>query len=190
MTNGDDDLMFRAQVQAAAQGDPEALTWLYEKYVAMVHSYFRACDVQEADDLTSEVFLSMIRSLSRFEGTERGFRTWLMTIAHRRKVDHFRRTPPGRTVATESGEIERQAGFTPSAADASRVPDPRLPESIRNLTPEQREILAMRFFADMSLQDIAAATNRRVGAVKSLQKRAIDALRRSVIDLRAPEVVR
>ncbi len=182
--------MFRAQVQAAVQGDPEALTWLYEKYVGMVHSYFRACDVQEADDLTSEVFLSMIRSLSRFEGTEPAFRTWLMTIAHRRKVDHFRRTPPGRTVATEPDVIELRAGVSPSAADASRVPDPRLPEGLQKLTQEQREILAMRFFADMSLQDIAKATNRRVGAVKSLQKRAIGALRRSVVDLRAPEVAR
>lgn len=185
------ELIFRAQVHAAVDGDAEALTWLYETYVGMVRSYFRACAIQEADDLTSEVFVSMIRSLSSFSGNERGFRTWLMTIAHRRKVDHFRRSRPDRTAtATSPDVIELRAGIAPSAAEGAVLPDPRLPVGLQQLTADQREVLAMRFLADMSLLEIAAATNRKVGAIKSLQKRAVESLQRAVPDLRHPEAIR
>ncbi len=190
VVDDDGDVFFRAQVHAAHHGHADALGWIYEEYVGMVHGYFRACSVNDADDLTSEVFVGMLRSLDRFEGGERQFRTWLMTIAHRRRVDYFRRAASRPHDATDAEIIERHLDHMPSAADQCRTVDPRLPAGMSQLTEDQREILAMRFLADMSLQEIADATERRVGAIKSLQKRAIESLRRSVPDLRTPEVVR
>ena len=181
---------FELQLNDARFGHPEAIGWLYSEYVGMVRGYFRACLTAEYDDLTSDVFVGMIRSLDRFRGDERMFRSWLMSIAHRRRVDHLRRSRVRLVDVTAGDELEAALDPTPPASDVGWIADPRIVDGLSTLTDEQREILAMRYVADMSIAEVAQATDRSAGAVKSLQNRAISSLRRVVPDLRERETVR
>ena len=58
--------------------------------------------------------------------------------------------------------------------------DPELLDALAQLTPDQREVLALRFVADLSLEDVARLTKRSVGATKALQHRALENLRAAV----------
>jgi RNA polymerase sigma-70 factor (ECF subfamily) len=67
----------------------------------------------------------------------------------------------------------------PAPAPSERL-DPELVDALWTLTPDQREVLVLRFVADLPLDDVARITHRRTGAVKALQHRALDALARAL----------
>jgi RNA polymerase sigma-70 factor (ECF subfamily) len=173
---------FDSVIDRAKAGDHDAVTDLYLDHVAMVHGYLRACGISDPDDVTSEVFAGMLRGLDRFEGGRPEFRRWLMTIAHRRRVDQQRRWATNRIDLTEPRTLE-DAGSGGLAADLdARTIDPDLVAGFSELTGAQREVLALRFVADLSLEEVSEVTDRPVGAVKSLQSRGLAALRKRVPD--------
>lgn len=175
--------VFETVIAAAKKGDPDSQTLLYENHVAMVYGYFRACGVVEIDDLTSEVFLGMLRNLHGFQGDQPEFRRWLMTIAHRRLVDNRRRQSANKTDLTDVAEFEEMSGETNVVELRALTVDPRLALAFSSLTDAQREVLALRFVADVSLVGVAQITNRPVGAIKSLQNRGLTKLRRNLRDI-------
>jgi RNA polymerase sigma-70 factor (ECF subfamily) len=172
---------FEDVLDRAKAGDDDAIADLYLSHVAMVYGYLMACRAPEPEDATSEVFTGMLRALDRFEGDRAAFRRWLMTITHRRLVDQRRRLHRNRIELIE-----------PSALDSSsprHLADPGVGEmnqdlvaAFAELTDAQREVLALRFVADVSLQDVCDITGRPMTAVKSLQNRGLAALRRRVPD--------
>jgi RNA polymerase sigma-70 factor (ECF subfamily) len=169
---------FTRVCQAAKSGDEDAVSTLYLDHLAMVYGYFRACGTGEPDDLASEVFLGMLRGLRRFNGNEADFRKWLMTIAHRRLVDHRRSQGRNRTDLSEPSSLEaREDGRSANALRAVET-SPDLVDAFGQLTDAQREVLALRFVADLSILGVAAITGRPASAVKSLQNRGLQALRR------------
>jgi RNA polymerase sigma-70 factor (ECF subfamily) len=173
-------------VRQAKAGDDDAVSLLYLNHVAMVYGYLRACGVGDLDDLTSEVFIGMLRGLKRFDGDQAAFRRWLMTIAHRRMVDYRRQGGRNRTDTVEPHSLE---GLRTSAVDIEPravMVDDDLVQAFERLTDAQREVLALRFVADVSLRGVAAITGRPTGAVKSLQNRALASLRQHL----APEMER
>jgi RNA polymerase sigma-70 factor (ECF subfamily) len=133
-----------------------------------VHAYLRASAPAESDDLLSEVFVEVTRSIHRFCGDDEALRRWVFTIAHHRLVDEQRRAVRRRRVA--------QAHQPQSAPPPDEPFDPRLEIALRALTPEQRDIVLLRFVADLSLGTVAELTHRSIGAVKSLQHRALQQL--------------
>lgn len=169
---------FEQVIHAARQGDGGATSTLYLDHVAMVYGYLRACGLADADDVTSEVFIGMLRGLERFSGDELDFRRWLMTIAHRRLVDHRRRHLRNRTDLADASFLEavrddRSFGVLPAIEL-----DSELVEAFGRLTEPQREVLALRFIADVSIQGVADIVGRPRSAVKSLQNRGLESLRR------------
>src|SRR5689334_12377806 len=83
---------FPAVLAAARSGRDDAIERLYRSCAPLVRGYLLSNRVRDADDVTSDVFVSMLNGLSRFEGDERSFRSWLLTIAHHRMVDAIRRS--------------------------------------------------------------------------------------------------
>jgi RNA polymerase sigma-70 factor (ECF subfamily) len=120
-----------------------------------------------------EVFLQVARDLHRFEGDDAALRRWVFAIAHNRLLDARRRVA-GRPVAASSPVPDLPA---PPPADPV---DPELVAALGTLTPEQREVVVLRFVADLPLEDVARIMKKRVGAVKALQHRALDALGRAL----------
>jgi RNA polymerase sigma-70 factor (ECF subfamily) len=134
-----------------------------------VLAYLRAANSTVHEDLLSDVFVSVTRGLHKFEGDEAALRRWVVTIARNRLRDEHRRTTM-RRVRQASAETATQSFEPPEPFD------PALVVALQTLTLEQREVVMLRFVADLSLEDVAQMTRRTVGATKALQHRAIAAL--------------
>lgn len=143
----------------------------YQALAPIVLGYLRAQRAPEPEDLLGEVFLQVARDLPRFSGDEGALRRWVFAIAHNRLLD-ARRRAARRPVVSSSDLPEQAAHPVPDAID------PALVEALATLTPDQREVVVLRFVADLPLEDVARITRRRVGAVKALQHRGLEALTR------------
>jgi RNA polymerase sigma-70 factor (ECF subfamily) len=147
---------------------------VYRALAPAVLGYLRARGAREPEDLLGEVFLQVARDLGRFEGDDAALRRWVFSIAHNRLIDEGRRRERRpRTVGPE--HLPDHA-----AADDPEPSDPELLAALANLTSEQQEVLTLRFVADLPIEQVAGIMRRRVGAVKALQHRALENLRRAV----------
>ena len=149
-----------------------------EIYVALgprVLGYLRAHGVPDPDDVAGEVFLQVARDLRKLRDAEDviALRRWVFTIARNRATDAARRAR--RRPRASGAEVPDQ----PAAPPAEPL-DPQLVGALQQLTADQREVVALRFIADLPIEEVARMTRRSVGATKALQHRALENLRRSV----------
>jgi RNA polymerase sigma-70 factor (ECF subfamily) len=155
----------------AAQRDPRHFGALYELHFDRIYAYVvrRVRDRAEAEDLTSEVFHQALAHLSGYEWRGVPFATWLYRIAANAIIDRHARS--SRESATPAPEPLTDAGIEEAEHRAGVF---RL---MRDLPPDQRRVLLMRFREDRSVKEIAAALGRSKGAVKQLQFRGLETLR-------------
>jgi len=170
---------FPEVLAAARAGGEWAWAELYGETSPIVLSYLRARGVSEPDDVLGEVFLGAVAGIDAFEGDEKAFRTWLLTLAHRRMVDHFR-AHERRPVEPASHEVLVAAGIRGDveAEALNRAEAARAVEAIRSLAPAQQEVLLLRLVADLTVEQVAEVLGKRVTAVKALQRRGLAALAR------------
>ena len=148
---------------------------VYRALAPAVLGYLRAQGAREPEDLLGEVFVQVARDLHRFRGDDTALRRWVFSIAHNRVVDE------GRRRARRPSTVGLEQSPDPVApADVSASLDPELVAALATLTPEQREVLTLRFVADLPLEQVARIMRLRVGAVKALQHRALENLRTAV----------
>jgi RNA polymerase sigma-70 factor (ECF subfamily) len=173
----DDDLIRRA-----AQGDQQAFRRLMDAYAALAQRTALALlgDRGLAEDALQEAWLDVWRAIPRFQ-VGRPFRPWLLCIvAHRARKQTRRRLP---TWLPLTGAI--LAGRTtdsPFAPWTGPGLDDTLGAALRTLSPEQQQVLALRYFADLDLAEIARLTGVPVGTVKSRLHRALQSLRTRLSD--------
>lgn len=146
---------------------------MYRRHAQGVLAYLRGQGADDAEDLLGEVFLQVARSLPRFRGDDEDLRRWLFTIARNRLIDDRRRR--ARRPRTADAAVPDRPAPAPLAAL-----DPELIGALAQLTPDQREVVVLRYVADLSLADVAEVTRRSAGAVKSLQHRALEQLARTL----------
>lgn len=175
---------FDVVLAAAQAGAAWACTRLYESFAGRVAGYLRAQGVTDFEDATSDVFLGVFARLGSFSGTEAQFRSWLFTIAHRRVVDHRRaraRRPEAVSLET-MGPQEPEGGDGTSAEDHAlgNLGNERVSRLLGQLTPDQRDVLALRVLADLSVEQAAVALGKPEGAIKALQHRALNTLRKKL----------
>ncbi|GAA3242133.1 sigma-70 family RNA polymerase sigma factor [Actinocorallia longicatena] len=165
-------------VERARAGCREAFGELYAEYCAAVHRYVlsRTGSPALAEDLTSETFLRALRRIESFTWTGRDFGAWLLTIARNLVADHYR---SGRyrfetvTEAPPEGSVE---GPERDVLDAfGRA---MLLAAVVDLGEEQRQCVELRFFAERTVAETATIMDRKSGAVKALQHRAVRSLAR------------
>jgi RNA polymerase sigma factor (sigma-70 family) len=171
-------------VAAAQTGDRSAFGAIYEIYAPSVLGYLRGLRVPDPEDTLGEVFVSLVRSVGNFEGDADGFRRWLFTIAHRRAMDAHRAQARRREDPTDPRALPDAGTATADLSDAvvERLGlGARALEAVDRLTEDQRSVVLLRIVADLSVADTAAVLGKQPGAVKTLQRRALAALRRSLI---------
>ena len=171
---------FSALLAAARVRAPWACSILWRDYAPAVTSFLRVRGSQEPDDLTSEVFLAVFDRLTAFEGDEASFRSFVFSIAYRRLVDELRAR--SRRGSTAEWRPETDHRRSPSAEDEahSRLGDSRALALIDALPAEQRDVMALRIVADLTVEQVAVALGKRPGAVKALQRRALENLRKRI----------
>lgn len=169
-----------ATVAAARTGDRAAFGRLWLELSPRVAGYLRSHGVAEAEDVTSEVFLAVFRQMGRFSGGGSAFRALVFTVAHRRQVDwHRQRARRGAVLTLDEVGAERPEPSAESAALAL-LEQEHVAALLHTLTPDQRSVLTLRVVADLSLEETAAVLGKDLGAVKSLQHRALARLRRKL----------
>lgn len=164
-------------VLRAKHGDHSAFTQIYERYAPAIYRYiyFRVGEVELAEDIQAEVFLRMLEGIHRYEDRGWPISAWLYRIAHDRMIDSIRRRSSRYQVSLETWE---GACDGPESAISVRLEHEELRRTIGDLTDDQREVIELRFMADLSIQEVAARLGRSEGAVKALQHRGIQSLAR------------
>ncbi len=153
------------------------LASLYDEYFDRIarYIYVRIGDKNEAENLAGEVFLKALESLKSYE--ERGIpmQAWLFRIAHNQVVDHLRKATKIKTVPIDTVQIESRED--PVATVEKNIEMERVNEAMQKLTPEQREVVQLRFFGGLSSKEVGAILSKGDGAVREMQRTAIEKLR-------------
>jgi RNA polymerase sigma-70 factor (ECF subfamily) len=162
---------------AAQAGEAWALRRVYEHLAPRVHGYLRARGAEDAEDLTSEVFVTVLPRLGSVTGGGAGLRTFTFSVAHARLVDDLRRR--SRRQPTKEYDVSTDPRVTPSAEEEALVglQGERVLALLHTLGADQRDVLAMRILGDLTVEQVATALGRSEGAVKQLQRRGLLALR-------------
>jgi RNA polymerase sigma factor (sigma-70 family) len=171
---------FDTVLGAAQEGAEWAWEILYRDLSGQVLGYLRGRGAAEPEDLVGEVFLQLARNIKGFRGGESAFRSWTFMVAHHRLIDErrARRRRPEELVTIE--ELDSPALSDVEGEALGRVSTGRMLALFRTLTPDQQDVLGLRIIAGLSLEETARLLGKRVGAVKALQHRGLDAVRRQL----------
>ena len=170
----------RELLERAKQRDEAALGELYDRYAPRIYAYVyrRVGDAFLAEDLTGDVFVRVIQAIQAERFWHTSFQAWLYRIAHNLVVDHFRKQSPVAELELDEGLVA--AEDDPVSAVAERLSYGQVKAAISRLTPDQQQVLALRFGEGMKAREVAAVIGKSVGAVEALQHRALAALRRVI----------
>ncbi len=167
-------------VRRAKQHDQEAFAQLYEEHFDKIFRYvvLKIGNETEAEDVTQQVFLNALQSISSFKWKGIPFSAWLFRIAHNQVVDYLRKKTKHATASLN--ESLASSGSNPALATEQRLNIEQLVLATRQLTEAQREVISLRFAGELSIARVAKVMDKSEGAVKALQHSAIVALRKAL----------
>ena len=153
-----------------------AFAELYNAYVDKIHRYiyYKVGNALDAEDLCEQVFLKAWEAIGRYKWCGYPFSSWLYKLAHNLVVDHYRTRrevlPLNELLATPLEPEE------PDSAMHAAVDAEALQHAMFQLTPEQQQVVSLKFIEGYSNMDIADLMNKKEGAVRALQYRALRGL--------------
>ncbi len=168
----------KREVQRAARGDGDSAAFLFDHYYPRVYRYCLAKlgNRMDAEDAAAETFAKVLRQLGQFRWRGAGFEAWLFRIASNVVVDLFRRAQREQLQddLRDHGPVDE---ITPEVVflrgEATRGVDVILDR----LSPDQREVIVLRFAAGLDTAEVAQIMGRKANAVRQLQFRALEHLR-------------
>jgi len=161
----------RELVARGQQGDRDALEELYLIHFDRIYSYLHVSvgNRHDAEDLTTQTFLKMLEKIGTFKWRSAPFSAWLFRIAHNLAMDHFRSR---RRWQPEEESAELTAMETIGRESMLKL--------IERLSPEQQQVLTLKFVFNLPNAEVAAILDKTEGAIKSLQHRALVSLQKQV----------
>lgn len=171
-----------ALVTRATQRDHDAFSQLYKLYFDRIYRYVRLKlgNAVEAEDITSVVFFNAWRTIHNFSPQrESSFAAWLFRLAHNAVVDRFRSMRE--TISLDATNPHPVVGAIlpgPEAQIERKLTISELSAALSLLTDEQREVVLLRFVEGLSAREVGDIMGKQEGAVRGMQFRAIEALRR------------
>ncbi|KFZ28481.1 RNA polymerase sigma70 [Pseudidiomarina atlantica] len=168
-------------VQRALENNKQAWLQLVKRYEGLVFNYALRMSGSRDDalDLMQDVFLSLFRNLAAWRG-ESSFKNWMMTIAHHRCIEHFRR----RREFADEYDFEQQASqqdwHDPEAVYHGQQRTQQLVKAMQQLPVEQRLVVELKFFQHLKLQEISQQLDVPLNTVKSRLYKAVESLQQLV----------
>lgn len=170
-------------VRAAATGDQTAFAYLFKTRSGKISRYLNSLllDKSDAEESVAEVFVTAWRNLKKLRQPER-FDSWLFRIAHNHAVDRMRKRK-------QTEPLDSKAATNKVDTNPQRCPETSLElaeqqqfirETLLQLPDEQREVLTLRFLAEMSHAEVARQMDRSAEAVRALQYRGLKTLRSTI----------
>ena len=177
----DDNGRVRLLVERAQRGDRTALEELYLLHFDRIYGYLHmsVSNRHDAEDLTTQTFMKMLEAIRRFQWRSVPFSAWLLRIAHNLAIDHFRanrRWQPEEHVPESAHGVENSAEEQALAS----LGQTRMLTLVERLSPEQLQVLTLKFVYRFSNGEAATILGKTEGAVKSLQHRALASLEKHV----------
>ena len=175
----DDETLDRLVAEAKG-GNPDAFGQIFDAYVGPIYRFIasRVNRPSDAEDLTQLVFVKALEALPRYESRGIPFGGWLFRLARNAIIDQIRtRKDSVSLIAAMTRETD---DIGPEASATLREDLERVARAMTGLTDDQREVIELRFFAGLSVLEVAVAMGRQEGTVRGLQFRAIAALRRTL----------
>jgi RNA polymerase sigma-70 factor (ECF subfamily) len=171
----------RKLVEQAQAGDRSALEQLYLIHFDRIYGYLHMSvgNRHDAEDLTTQTFLKMLESIGKFRWRSAPFSAWLFRIAHNLAMDHFRarrRWQPEEEVPEPPGSEEPSAEMEAMQSIGRQS----MMELIERLSPEQRQVLTLKFVFNFPNSEVATILGKTEGAIKSLQHRALASLQKQI----------
>lgn len=169
-------------VERARRLDDDAWRIIFNRHYPRLYSYlyYRVGDPNIAEDLCGEVFEKAIKNIHRFKSRDGGLAGWLTRIAQNLAHDYHRRRHTRPPDPLELNETWMETGDDPAHELLARESSAYLYQALQKLTDDQRDVILLRFIAQMRTPEVARTMGKTVGAVKALQHRALAALRREL----------
>lgn len=160
--------------------DEAALAHIYDRYHLVVYRYLyrQVGDMDTARDLAAEVFHRLLVALHTGKGPKNYLVAWLYRTAHNALVDYYRRQQHRQHMPLKEEMVEGGDGLVEVVEH--RLLIGQLRKALQCLSPDQQQVIALKFLEGLSNEQAALIMGKSVGAIKSLQHRALDALQRQV----------
>lgn len=168
----------RATLARVRVFDEQALAEVYDLYSEGIYRYaWRLLGSQDlAEECLAETFSRFLHAVKMGGGPKQHLRAYLYRTAHNWITDQYRRQP---LPSLDLDQVQLPAeSESPSTLSAMEIEIQEVRAALAHLTPDQRQVIALRYLEGRSHQEIALVMEKPVGAVKSLQHRGISALRR------------
>jgi RNA polymerase sigma-70 factor (ECF subfamily) len=158
-------------------GNTLAAEELYREHHEHIFRFIwsRVHNAQQAEDLTGEVFTRMVANIASYHDRSLPFRAWLYRIARNLIIDHHRKEISAHTL--DDAVTESPGNKSPEEKVEATLTLERVQRALKRIDPAQREVVELRFLAELSLKDVALVMNKSVSAVKALQHRGLAMLR-------------
>ena len=162
-------------IELAQNGDQTSFNALYDRYFSTVYNRVRyTIPEQDVDDVTQEVFIAMLKSLSSFQGRSK-FSTWLRTLINRQVAGYYRsREHKIKEEPMLEGNHLSQNSFAGDIKHNERI---SIRAAIKELPSHYQEVILLRFAEGLQFAEISDELKQNPEAVKSLFRRAIATLR-------------
>jgi RNA polymerase sigma-70 factor (ECF subfamily) len=170
----------RTLVERAIARDKEAFGALYDRHVVRVyrHIYYMVGNPAEAEDLTGQTFLQAWEAIERYQIRGAPFSSWLLRIAHNLGVSYLR--SKREKVQLPETLQDQKSRNNPEEAVQTNLDGERVREAILGLRDEQRQVIILRFIEDLDYKEVAEIVGKSVAAVRVIQHRALNALRKQI----------
>jgi RNA polymerase sigma-70 factor (ECF subfamily) len=161
--------------------DSSNLAAIYDEYHLLIYRYIyrQVSDVEVARDLSADVFHRLLKASQNGNGPHQDVKAWLYRTAHNIVIDHYRRQQHRNHLPLFEGIVDSEMDLANTAE--MRLAADTVRKALHKLTPDQRQVIALKFLAGLSNHEVAEIMEKPVGAVKSLQHRALAALQRQLI---------
>jgi RNA polymerase sigma-70 factor (ECF subfamily) len=169
----------------AVQGDSDAFGELYKRYVGRIYNYiyYRTGDPFDAEDLTARVFMRAMHHIRSYRDRGLPFSAWLYRIAHNLVANWYRDNSRRQEISLEKIALSHFSADYPENVLVQTQEREILLAVIRRLPPERQQLLIMKFVERFSNAEIGQIMGRTEGAIKSLYRRTLLALRDEVDEL-------
>ncbi len=174
-------------LKKARQYDQNALAEIYDLYSDALYAYAfkHVGKSQVAEDLVAETFSRFLKALERGGGPKDHLRAYLYRITHNLITDSYRREPPPPLELEE--ELLPNGGADPGSVVEEIQDADRVRNALRLITPEQSQVITLRFLEGWSGPEIAQALDKSLGSIKALQHRGLAALQRILLENDPPQ---
>jgi len=161
--------------------DMEALAEIYDLYNSGLYGYALRLlgDVELAEDCVAETFSRFLQALHSGKGPRTYLQAYLYRIAHNWITDQYRRQPIPPLSLDEN--LHTSSGTLPEQEVVENIQKEKVRAALLHLTPDQRQVIMLKYYQGWGNKEVAAALDKPLGAVKSLQHRALGALKRMLL---------